>query len=64
MHDNVLLAIVLLAVSFIIWHMLKTKPTSESLVTNSPQLISSYNEEVAYPLTSYADRIRLPYRNF
>jgi len=34
----------------------------ENLVTNSPQLISSYND-IAY-LPSYADRIKLPFRYF
>lgn len=38
---------------------------NEHLVTNNPQLISSYNEVRAYPnYLEYADRIKLPYMYF
>lgn len=59
-----LIAAVIVLLIWVMWRV-ASGPEFERLVTNSPQLISSYNDDWFYPSdTSYADYIKLPFMYF
>ena len=63
-----LLTLIIVMLIWIIWYIASApymNEIKENLVTNSPQLISSYNDDWFYPSDkSYADYIKLPFMYF